>query len=453
VAARRVLPPWVQHQVRRQLHRFRRGGREGLLWALRMTSAAVAAYLVALLAFGGKPLLAPLTALLVVQATPKSLLASGVDRVLAVVAGVSLAVLFSAVVPLSWWSLGLVIGVSLLIGQVMRLQANLLEVPISGMLVLGVRAAQTGDAAWDRIAETLIGASVGVIATLLLPPKVATESAADAIQHFADELAALLRRAADQVVDTLGRDDRIADYARDWLDDARTLTHSLPSVGAALIHAEEGRTLNVRALRAPNAAPGLRQGLEALEHSGIALRGMFRGVADVTSDPEWPDDDSGDAAAIDLVQVLRELAAGVEAFGALVRAEATSRELSAPERVHGVDEALQGLHDARDRLRSRIRLDSSPVLTELYVSLSSTVKRVLREMDLEERVRRQELLRPPPRRHLAPGTLPKLGDITVAQWVHVRDRSRQRRDANGGDAVAGPGGDPLEGRRAGPPPP
>jgi hypothetical protein len=294
---------------------------------------------------------------------------------------------------------------------------------------------------------------VGVIATLLLPPKVATESAADAIQHFADELAALLRRAADQVVDTLGRDDRIADYARDWLDDARTLTHSLPSVGAALIHAEEGRTLNVRALRAPNAAPGLRQGLEALEHSGIALRGMFRGVADVTSDPEWPDDDSGDAAAIDLVQVLRELAAGVEAFGALVRAEATSRELSAPERVHGVDEALQGLHDARDRLRSRIRLDSSPVLTELYVSLSSTVKRVLREMDLEERVRRQELLRPPPRRHLAPGTLPKLGDITMAQWVHVRDRSRQRRDANGGDAVAGPGGDPLEGRRAGPPPP
>jgi hypothetical protein len=401
-----------------------------------MTGAAVAAYLVAVLALGGKPLLAPLTALLVVQATPKSLLASGADRVLAVVAGVSLAVLFSAVVPLSWWSLGLVIGVSLLIGQALRLQANLLEVPISGMLVLGVRAAQTGDAAWDRIAETLIGASVGVIATLLLPPKVATESAAEAIQRFAHELASLLRRAADQVVDAEGEGDRIAENARDWLDDARVITHAVPTVGAALIHAEEGRRLNVRALRAPNAAPGLRQGLEALEHSGVALRGMFRGIADVTNDPEWPDDESGIAAATDLVQVLRELAAGVEAFGELVRAEAVSRELSAPDRVTGVAEALQGLHDARDRLRGRIRGDCSPVLTELYVSLSTTVKRVLREMDLEERVRRQELLRPPPRAALAPGTLPKLGDIRMAQWAHVRDRSRHRRDARGNGSAA-----------------
>ena len=416
----------IARQVRRQTERFRRGGRQGLLWAARLTAAATAAYVVAHLTFGGKPLLAPLTALLVVQATPKSLLASGVDRVLAVVAGVFLAVGFSAVVPLSWWSLGLVIGLSLLIGQMLRLKANLLEVPISGMLVLGVRAVNTSDAAWTRIVETLIGAGVGVLATLLLPPKVATVSAADAIRHFADDLAALLRRAADDVVETLGRDDRIAEDAHQWLDDARTITHDVPNVGLALLHAEEGRKLNVRALRAPDAAPGLRQGLEALEHSGIAIRGMFRTVADVTNDPEWPDDDTGDAAAIDLVQVLRELAAGVQAFGELVRAEALSRELSAPERVLGVTEALQGLHDARDRLRGRVRINCGPVLLELYVSLSTTVRRVLTEMDLEARVRRQELLRPP-RRPLPPGTLPKLGTINVTQWTHARERSRQRR--------------------------
>src|SRR5919107_2887969 len=120
---RRRLSRSVERQVGRHRDRWRQGGREGLLWALRLTAAATAAYLVALLAFGGKPLLAPLTALLVVQATPKSLLASGLDRVVAVVAGVMLAVGFSAVVPLSWWSLGLVIGISLLIGQALRLQA------------------------------------------------------------------------------------------------------------------------------------------------------------------------------------------------------------------------------------------------------------------------------------------------------------------------------------------
>ena len=434
VSGRRLRLPWtrrlnpsVARQARRQADRFRRGGRQGLLWAGRLTAAATAAYVVAQLAFGGKPLLAPLTALLVVQATPKSLLASGVDRVVSVVAGVSLAVGFAAVVPLSWWSLGLVIGVSLLIGQVLRLKANLLEVPISGMLVLGVRAANTDAAASDRIAETLIGAGVGVLATLLLPPKVATGSAAEAIEHFATELADLLRGAADEVVAAQGRGEHITDSARAWLDEVRTITHDVPNVGQALLRAEEGRTLNVRALRLPDAAPGMRQGLEALEHSAIAIRSMFRGIADVTNDPDWPDDEAGQAAATDLVQALGELADGVQAFGELVRAEALSRELSAPERVSGVAEALDGLHDARDRLRMRVRTDCGAVLLELYVTLSTTVRRVLSEMDLEARVRRQERLRPPPRRTLPPGTLPRLGTATVAQWSHARERSRQRR--------------------------
>ena len=50
---------------------------------------------------------------------------------LAVVAGVSLAVLFASFVPLEWWSLGLLIFVSITIGQVLRLRANLIEVAIS----------------------------------------------------------------------------------------------------------------------------------------------------------------------------------------------------------------------------------------------------------------------------------------------------------------------------------
>ena len=54
--------------------------------------------------------------MLVVQVTPVSLLASGLDRVLAVVTGVFLAVAFAAVVPLEWWSLGLLIFVAIMVG-------------------------------------------------------------------------------------------------------------------------------------------------------------------------------------------------------------------------------------------------------------------------------------------------------------------------------------------------
>ncbi|MCW2768146.1 MAG: rane protein-like protein, partial [Nocardioides sp.] len=118
---------------------LRSGWRGAVLWSLRITVAAVTSYVVATLLFPGtQPLLAPLTAMLVVQVTPVSLLASGLDRVVAVVTGVSLAVAFAAVVPLEWWSLGVLIFLSITLGQVLRLRSNLIEVAISGMLVLGV---------------------------------------------------------------------------------------------------------------------------------------------------------------------------------------------------------------------------------------------------------------------------------------------------------------------------
>src|SRR6478609_10797026 len=92
----------------RALMRPRIDVRATVLWSLRITVAATASYVVGLLLFPGtKPLLAPLTAMLVVQVTPVSLLTSGLDRVVAVVVGVSLAVAFATVVPLEWWSLGL----------------------------------------------------------------------------------------------------------------------------------------------------------------------------------------------------------------------------------------------------------------------------------------------------------------------------------------------------------
>ncbi len=166
------MPPWWRRGLDRELARLRKDGRASVLWSLRITFAAVASYVVATLFFPGtQPLLAPLTAMLVVQVTPVSLLASGIDRVVAVVAGVSLAVGFAAVVPLEWWSLGLLILVSITIGQALRLRSNLIEVAISGMLVLGVGSLAADSAAWQRIAETLVGAAVGIAANLLFPPQ------------------------------------------------------------------------------------------------------------------------------------------------------------------------------------------------------------------------------------------------------------------------------------------
>jgi uncharacterized membrane protein YgaE (UPF0421/DUF939 family) len=96
-----------------------------------------------------------------VQVTPVSLLASGLDRVVAVVTGVSLAVVFTDVVPLEWWSLGVLIFVSIAIGQLLRLRSNLLEVAMSGMFVLGVRSLGAESAAWRRITVDGVGSADG----------------------------------------------------------------------------------------------------------------------------------------------------------------------------------------------------------------------------------------------------------------------------------------------------
>ena len=377
-----------------QLDRFRRGGRPAMFWAMRLTVAAVASYVVAsALSPGTEPLLAPLTALLVVQVTPVSLLASGLDRVVSVVAGVSLAVAFSEFLPLTWWSLGLLIGLSILIGQALRLRSNLIEVAISAMLVLGVGSLGAGSAGWQRILETLVGAAVGIAANLLFPPKVATGDAVSAIENLADDLSRLPSRAAEEFGHADARTSQIVAQANDWLDEARRVNHEVPPIGAALLRAEQGRRLNVRALGSPDTGPGLRQGLEALEHSAVAVRSMFRAVHDAAHDETWPDDEIGEAAISALSQVCQELASSLAAFGQLVRAESHREDRDVTTQIRRLEEALGDLREARARLSDLLLADTAPVLTELHASVLTTVKRLLTELSPDERLRRQLRLR------------------------------------------------------------
>ncbi len=398
---------WWRGFVSREFARVRRDGRAAVLWSSRVTVAATASYVVASLIFPGtQPLLAPLTAMLVVQVTPLSLLASGLDRVVAVVAGVVLAVGFAAVVPLEWWSLGILILISITIGQYLRLRSNLVEVAISAMLVLGVGEIGAEAAAWQRIAETLVGAAVGIVATLLFPPKVPSGDAGRAIDGLADAVSELLVRAADELSEMAeAHRDRLAGAAREWLDDSRRIDHDIPRIGATLLQAEEGRRLNLRAVRTPHVEPGLRQGLEALEHSAVAVRSLMRSVLDSADDDTWLTEDSAASTFSDLAATFRELAAGVDAFGELVRNEADAQvDLSLGD-IARLQKAEDGMRRARTRLDAALATERSPNVIELYAATRSTVRRLQHELALDERVRRQLRLLPQRRRSHRPGSL------------------------------------------------
>jgi uncharacterized membrane protein YgaE (UPF0421/DUF939 family) len=230
--------------------RLRTRGRSALSRAARMTGATVAAFVVAEL-IGLReppPLIAALTALLVVQATLASTLVNGIQRVFSVVAGVALAVLLVSVVGLTWWSLGALVAASIVVGQLLRLGPHVVEVPISAMLVLGVGHAGGAESIGaGRVVETLVGAVVGVLVNVAFPPAVRTGHVSGAVAAFADEIAALLAAAAD----ALGRGPITVELAYQWLEDARRLNRHSSRLDRALVDAEESRRLNLRALRHP----------------------------------------------------------------------------------------------------------------------------------------------------------------------------------------------------------
>ena len=95
----------------------RRRAQPPAAYIARLTVTAAFAYLVALpLPVSSQPVLAPLTALLIVQATMYQTIRNALQRVVSVVAGVLVAVAFSTLVGFTWWSLAIVIAVGLAVG-------------------------------------------------------------------------------------------------------------------------------------------------------------------------------------------------------------------------------------------------------------------------------------------------------------------------------------------------
>jgi uncharacterized membrane protein YccC len=345
-----------------------------------MTGATVAAYLVAQLVglHTPPPLIAALTALLVVQATLTSTLVNGVQRVLSVVSGVTLAVLFAAVVGLTWWSLAALVGVSIVVGQLLRLGPHLVEVPISAMLVLGVGAAGVESVGWSRTTETLIGAAVGMLVNVAFPPAVQTRYAAQAVLKFAAEIAGLLHTAAS----TLARGPVTAEESTRWLEDARRLNRHAPRVDRALTHADESRRLNVRALRVRPVGTGMRTGLDALEHTSVSLRTLFRAIDDATRERTGVTDDAGYADTIrrTTASLLDRMGNAVNEFGRLLTAETPDEERVAEGRVAG---SLAALRSGRERVQDLLLADprSRTGLWELNTTLLATVDRLMDELE------------------------------------------------------------------------
>lgn len=382
----------------------RRRAQPSAVFITRLTLTAGFAYLVALLVPGtSRPVLSPLTALLVVQVTLAQTIRNAVQRVVSVVAGVLVAAVLATITGFTWWSLMGVIAAALIIGQVLHLGEHVLEVPISAMLVLSIN---TGAAATSRITETLIGAGAGLVGGLLFAP-VRVQPAEEAIIDLSGQLGSLLEQMAADLAGDAG-----PGSAGERLAQARASTRQVQRVDRALAEADESLRFNPRARPIPHAGIALRDGLETLERSVITARAIARALADLGGL------DSGNPVEQEeirnyLAVVLRQLAGAVRAFGRLVRADIGAGP-GGSDRTRPVEDELRArLSDARhsqDRLAGLLRADRDTSLPSwsLRGELLTNLDRLRNELRVEHRARARERWprrRPARSRQLAPRRL------------------------------------------------
>jgi len=367
----------------------RRGRTPGLRTA-KTTLAAVLSFVVAdWLGTSSQPVLAPLTALLVVQLTMYETVRHGFQRVISVLAGVLVAVGVADFVGLTWWSLGLVIAISLILGRLLRLGAHLLEVPISAMLVLAVGAVRAEDVAEGRVYETLIGAAVGIGVNAVIAPPLYMQPAADALGELADRMAGFLRELAAQL--RAGWSREAADRR---LGEARGLGNEVARADVTLARAEQSARFNPRGGRAREEQPPLRTALTGLEHCYVSMRNLCRTLLDrtyfVPSEEEATAYDDQVRSA--LADVLDTTARAIELVG-----EVTSTEGPAEGARTEVDAELAELHRRRDRLTELLLVDphTDQGAWQQHGALLAAVDRL--RVEVEAAVRQPEhAWRPPP---------------------------------------------------------
>ena len=372
---------------RTPLARLAHRGRIPGLRTLKTTIAAMLSFAVAdWIGTSSAPVLAPLTALLVIQVTMYDTVREGLQRVASVVAGVLVAVAVAAVAGLTWWSIGTVVALSLVVGMLLRLGPQLLEMPISAMLILAVGGDR--DAADSRIYETLVGAAVGVLVNVVIAPPLYLRPAGDAVRDLAARIATFARDLAAALAEPWSRAD-----ADRWLDDARLLSADVARADRILARAEQSARLNPRAAPIKRRRPRLRTALTGLERCQLSLREVCRALLDRTF--FVPEEEQGEAYGEEVRAALAGfLAAAADAID-------TAGELAGDGPVPGEQDRMRAhlaeLERGRDALASLLMVDphADPAAWQQHGALLSAADRLRVEIEAAAR-HTDEPWRPPP---------------------------------------------------------
>ena len=273
------------------------------------------------------PVFAPLAAVLTVQVTIWQSVSRGLQRVAGVMVGVLVASAFAHVAGIHAWSIAVVIFVSLLLGQAMRLGTQgSIQVPISALLVL-VLGATTGGYGVDRVVDTAIGAACGILVNLAVFPRIHLGEANARVRSLAEGLGSLVRGVAawvDRAEAATGTSPEnpaptspLGDAAAapppedpdSLLVAARLLSDRVTAAARAVGNAEESWRWHPAGRRQRQAVENLHAAIPVLEMVERQVRGIARTAAEAGT--RW---DLPPPAAAALTQLLIQVASELEGW-------------------------------------------------------------------------------------------------------------------------------------------
>lgn len=307
-----VTRPWRRVE-RRLTGRFTVRVRPSWFQLAKAAAAAILTWFVCAALFDTDlPIFGAIAALIVMQDSVDDSLTKGIERVVGVLVGVSVALGAATVFGAQSWLFIAAIIVAMAVGWLLRMTpASTNQVAISALLMIALGGLQL-DYGIERLFETAIGALTGVLVNAFVVAPVRTSPVRTAITGLTTSTADVVRKLADSLD---------APRDRDWLEDmlaeARALTVRRTEVHALLRTARESLRFNPRSRRYRESLLEDDQLFQRLQHIVTQVVGMARALSD-NYDAELVTDIS----VIGLAQELRRVAHDLE----LLIPETTSAE-------------------------------------------------------------------------------------------------------------------------------
>lgn len=289
-----------------------------------------------------KPYFAPMAAILCLQVTVAESVSRGIQRIMGVVGGILMALLFTNVVGVHAWSIGLVVIVAMVAGSWFRLgPQGIPQVAISALLVMTIGSSVSGYALF-RILDTMLGAVVAILVNALIIPPDFTRQAENSLEMLAHAVSEVL---AGIRLDLLaGLDPQEASY---HLKRARAIDRALHDARVAIRRAEESLKWNYLMRQRKSRLERLRSAVSVLEHSVSQVRGIARTLfLTLHRDVGRPLSALPGLVAIDMADLLYTIHQALMSYARLIK----SRD---PDAASALDDHLADAAQKRTRLVSR----------------------------------------------------------------------------------------------------